>query len=577
MVCSLNTYSETKLWNEEKELTVRSSLKFVLNKYDEMFCLQVASYVYRYENSNYWKQVGYFQHFTLGTPKKFDLICDEFSGHLYFFGWFLHKSSDAGKTWVQLDPGFYTYAFTSNKMGELIVSADKGIYLSDDFGKTFTLQSPINKPLDTLASMLCDLNGNVLGINSKNIWKSTNKGKDWNAVSSPVPINSITSMKISASGKYYLTSYGKGVYVSDNGGSSWKNITFDIANIFVNTIYIDISENIYVGSERGLFKLEPNSTNWKDMAEGLPISPISAITIDIDGFLHVSTKSFGTFKRYSSLKPPSKVNLINPINDNKLPDTSVVFKWNIAKYAVKYNIQISKDATFDNIYFTCDTISDTLVKVNFSSRSDYYWRVQAINEGGLSALSEEWHLKLIAVPEIPKLTFPFNNSTVGLDSIDFKWGSAKFSNSYRFQLSSDNSFTNIVHDSLLNSTNILLTKLKPSTTFFWRVKSLNLDTISNWSTIWYFLTSKFSQVDLFEDDSPFLLDLQRINENKIILRTNSYFINVNKIVIYDINGLIVKTEALLRECPEFEIDVSLLPPGLYFVRIGDRVSKFIKL
>ena len=48
--------------------------------------------------------------------------------------------------------------------------------------------------------------------------------------------------------------------------------------------------------------------------------------------------------------------------------------------------------------------------------------------------------------------------------------------------------------------------------------------------------------------------------------------------IYDIFGqTLVSIRAGFEPAPTIQIDVSGLAPGLYFVRIGDKVSKFVKL
>jgi hypothetical protein len=48
------------------------------------------------------------------------------------------------------------------------------------------------------------------------------------------------------------------------------------------------------------------------------------------------------------------------------------------------------------------------------------------------------------------------------------------------------------------------------------------------------------------------------------------------IKIYNIFGQTVLSVGTIHELP-LRIDVSTLLPGMYFVRIGDRVSKFVKL
>ena len=99
------------------------------------------------------------------------------------------------------------------------------------------------------------------------------------------------------------------VYYSFNFGASWENVSYDLPNIPVWSIEVDVSNNIYVGTDYGVFYKASGATNWEPYYNGLPNVPITDLAINEDeDQLLASTFGRGIWK--STLREPCPPNRI---------------------------------------------------------------------------------------------------------------------------------------------------------------------------------------------------------------------------------------------------------------------------
>jgi len=72
------------------------------------------------------------------------------------------------------------------------------------------------------------------------------------------------------------------VYYSYDYGANWTNISYDLPNIAVWSIEVDASNNVYVGTDYGVFYKGSGATNWEPFYNGLPNVPVSDLAINED-------------------------------------------------------------------------------------------------------------------------------------------------------------------------------------------------------------------------------------------------------------------------------------------------------
>ncbi|MCH6201894.1 malectin domain-containing carbohydrate-binding protein [Aquiflexum sp. LQ15W] len=94
------------------------------------------------------------------------------------------------------------------------------------------------------------------------------------------------------------------------------------------------------------------------------------------------------------------------------------------------------------------------------------------------------------LPEIPKLLLPTDNfDSIIAPEAQLSWLPSEFALGYQVQVSNDNSFINLVQNEDLE--NVLLfnaSGLTPNSIYFWRVRSFNIEAVSEWSEIRSFST-----------------------------------------------------------------------------------------
>lgn len=93
------------------------------------------------------------------------------------------------------------------------------------------------------------------------------------------------------------------VVYSSNAGASWTNITYDLPNIPVWSIVEDVSNNVYIGTDYGVFYKAAGAIHWEPYYNGLPNVPVSDLAInETDDQLLASTFGRGIWK--STLRDP---------------------------------------------------------------------------------------------------------------------------------------------------------------------------------------------------------------------------------------------------------------------------------
>jgi hypothetical protein len=110
-------------------------------------------------------------------------------------------------------------------------------------------------------------------------------------------------------------------------------------------------------------------------------------------------------------------------------------------------------------------------------------------------------------PVIPSLTLPPNGSTEVPTDLTFRWNASPGATSYRFQISTDSSFSSVVFDtSGLIETEFLFSRLLINTSYYWHVNASNTCRLSQWSSAWRFSTTTTSVNDT-HDEIPMSFNL----------------------------------------------------------------------
>ena len=153
------------------------------------------------------------------------------------------------------------------------------LYRSTNGGNTFTQISNLNNSNTLRVVEVCKANSSViyLGRGSK-VFKSSNGGTSFTNVTGNLPNKTVTSIitdptdadRIWVSLSGYTS--GQKVFFSSTGGSSWTNLSTGLPNLPANCLLYreGSSDEIYCGTDVGIYTLSGNSGSWTTFGTGLP-------------------------------------------------------------------------------------------------------------------------------------------------------------------------------------------------------------------------------------------------------------------------------------------------------------------
>ncbi|MBI3259324.1 MAG: fibronectin type III domain-containing protein [Ignavibacteriae bacterium] len=180
--------------------------------------------------------------------------------------------------------------------------------------------------------------------------------------------------------------------------------------------------------------------------------------------------------------------------DGKLDlPTTVNFQWNTVQGDVQYNLQVSTDGTFNSAIIvdkTNPTVSQNIT--DLVGNTIYYWRVRAVSTtSGNSGWSGVRTFTTIVGPTVGEL--PADKAKGLSIPVSLSWASSGPKVVYQVQISTDESFTNIINDqdkiSGVSNDFGLYEGIVNNTTYYWHVRPIsNSGTLVNWSPTLSFKT-----------------------------------------------------------------------------------------
>jgi photosystem II stability/assembly factor-like uncharacterized protein len=170
----------------------------------------------------------------------------------------VYKSTDGGETWEETY-GFWAATLATDPTDPQVLyfgSERLGyVFQSTDGGSSWTNISP-NAPeywLDEVRDIEVDLNSSVYAATNEGLWKRD--GSDWTELTG-LPTDDITALAIDRStspGTVYVGTGEDGVFVSQDGGSTWIPFNEGLGNLSVTKLSISASQPkmLYAGTIYG--------------------------------------------------------------------------------------------------------------------------------------------------------------------------------------------------------------------------------------------------------------------------------------------------------------------------------------
>lgn len=152
------------------------------------------------------------------------------------------------------------------------------------------------------------LNSDVIyaGTDDGNVWVTQDGGSNWNNVSSNLPNRWVTKVEAShfSASEVFVTFSGYR-YGEDNGhvfsstdfGTNWNDITNNLPDIPLNDILQDNFGVLYVASDVGVFGSNDNGASWQTVGGNLPSVVVTDMHFDADNDeLYAATYGRSSYK-----------------------------------------------------------------------------------------------------------------------------------------------------------------------------------------------------------------------------------------------------------------------------------------
>lgn len=149
------------------------------------------------------------------------------------------------------------------------------IYSSIDNGITW---NPVisDLPSDTKASFF-DKKGNeiVFGTDNKGLFISENNKTKWKNIGEKLPSKKVNALHVSGE-EIYVGLYNEGIYVTNNDGGLWQSLNHGLPNLKVQGI-LKIENEIWIGTDVGIYKTKDDLINWKSTHSGLQVLSLQEV------------------------------------------------------------------------------------------------------------------------------------------------------------------------------------------------------------------------------------------------------------------------------------------------------------
>jgi photosystem II stability/assembly factor-like uncharacterized protein len=128
-----------------------------------------------------------------------------------------------------------------------------------------------------------------VGTDDGNVWVTFDGGGAWYDIGADLPERWVTRVAADPVDPLvaYVTLSGfrwdsplPHVFVTEDGGATWTDISDDLLEVPVNDIIIDPSDTdyLYIGTDVGVFQTTDGGATWESLHEGFPIVPVTDLT-----------------------------------------------------------------------------------------------------------------------------------------------------------------------------------------------------------------------------------------------------------------------------------------------------------
>ncbi len=286
-----------------------------------------------------------------------------------------------------------------------VYSFGENIYKSEDFGNGWTNIGTPGFSGSIAEAAIAQNNSDIMIVSrGSSIEKSTDGGVTFSDISNNLPGYTITDIAFAPENDDIVIvtfaryqNDGQKVFISQDQGQSWTNITHNLGSMPIRKVIIDHLDapNIYLGAEIGVYTMPLNGSSWTLYNPDLPNMAIEDMEV-MWGTNTIRAATWGrglweyTLVGRSDFPAIIKTNITDTPTDEapvEMVDqyiTSVIsYDFNITSAYVKWSLN---DQTFNNTLTMTNTVDSTWVTTNpipgAAVNSQIFFKVYAVGVNG---------------------------------------------------------------------------------------------------------------------------------------------------------------------------------------------------
>ncbi len=179
--------------------------------------------------------------------------------------------------------------------------------ISGDLTDTVDLSSARTHNISTLDESTINSRYLYCGTSDGLVWRSLDLGESWDLINEGLPRRYISDIKASRTNEetVYVTiqgyrdnDYTPYIYKSMDNGDAWESISGNLPQIAINDILLTSSEddeNIFIGTDGGVYHTKDGGVSWERLGDDMPIIPVYDLAFSNDNKLVAGTFARGIY------------------------------------------------------------------------------------------------------------------------------------------------------------------------------------------------------------------------------------------------------------------------------------------
>jgi photosystem II stability/assembly factor-like uncharacterized protein len=465
----------------------------------------------------------------------------------------VYRSSDYGANWTISNTGInnkYIWAIDEYDLG-LIASTEGGMYKSEDGGHTWEKIG-----LDKIDVRSLSISGEDIYVGTLfgGVYYSSDSGLNWLERSKGIA-NALVSTVVASDNNIWAGTKGIGVYLSTNNGNNWTKKGLE--KLYINAITVS-GNNIFVGTDKGIYYSNNMGGSWAEKNNGLGHVYVKYLLIHNNN-IYAATHEGGI---YYSTDNGENWNQTNTGETNKYPQCIVAIG-NTIYSGTNRGIFSSNDngSTWKESYYSIaggNDIRAMTVKDGAIYATSFYYGVLKSTDNG-----ETWKMKNSGLNNQYAL---MNYALETFENILYLGTKAGV------YISEDDGESWENYNDGIGSITINAFGRNGNTVF----AATDGAGIYRSDLITSVIDVQFAEKDIFSIHPNPASDFITIQTSEVLETSED-----SEIKIFNTLGVCVMNTPSLPSTSSgsgyLRMEVSHLPNGVYFVRIGSRIEKFLKM